>query len=82
MPTDRPDDPTLVAEVVQRLMRLRAELGKRAFRHAVDRTLHAIGAAAHHEAERRAGRNRPPSRPRGGGTVVRFPGPRPPDRPA
>lgn len=75
MRTDRPDDPTLVAEVVARLMRMRAELGARAFRSAVDRTLHAIAAAAHQEAERRANRPRDLQRVarRTTDNVVQFP---------
>lgn len=61
-----------IVEVAARLAAVREALGARICRAACRRALHAIAAAVHGEAERRAGRRRrpPASRP---GTVVRFP---------
>ncbi|MBB3020403.1 hypothetical protein FHR70_003484 [Microvirga lupini] len=62
---------THIAEIIERLLSVRAALGARAFRDAAGRARVAIARAAHAEAERRARRLRRRSIARG--AVIRLP---------
>jgi hypothetical protein len=62
-----------VVDVVARLLAIRASLGARAFRDAVQRARLGIAVAAHVEAERRAARRSRRLRPLRSAVVIRFP---------